>query len=140
MSADESIRAVLAKPRWAVVGASPDPDRPSHGVLGALIDHGYEVIPINPKADQVQGIECFDSLAEARERGAEFDVVDIFRRSEHAGAHVDEAIELGADAVWMQLGVIDADAAERATDAGLVAVMDHCPRVELSRLGIDGPG
>lgn len=139
MSEEGAIRAALAKRRWAVVGSSPDPDRASHGVIGTLIDRGYDVIPVNPKAEEVHGIVCVDSLEQARERSLEFDVVDIFRRSEDAGAHVDEAIELGAEAVWMQLGVIDGEAASRATEAGLVAVMDHCPRVELPRLGIEGP-
>lgn len=139
MSDEDAIRAALSKPRWAVVGASPNPARASHGVTRTLIDRGYEVIPVNPNADEVHGLECLDSLSVAHERGLDFDVVDIFRRSEDAGTHVDEAIEYGAEAVWMQLGVIDEAAASRATDAGLVTVMDHCPKIELSRFGIEGP-
>lgn len=117
---------------WAVVGASPSPDRPSHGVMRRLMDEGYTVIPVNPNIDEVHGQQAYPDLA-AIPDDVEIDVVDIFRRSELAGDHVDEAIERGADAVWMQLGVIDEDAAERAREAGLDVVMDRCPAIELGR-------
>lgn len=117
---------------WAVVGASPRPGRASNGVMRTLMDQGYEVIPVNPNCDEVHGLEAYPDLASIPD-DVDIDVVDIFRRSEFAGEHVDEAIERGADAVWMQLGVIDEDAADRARDAGLDVVMDRCPAIELRR-------
>jgi predicted CoA-binding protein len=119
---------------WAVVGCSPDPGRPSHGVARFLQRHGYRVIPVNPAAPgEILGERCYPSLGEIpAEEGVE--VVDIFRRSSHAGAHVDEAIAIGAPAVWMQLGVRDERAAERARAAGLLVVMDRCPAIELPRV------
>lgn len=120
---------------FAVIGASPSPDRPSHGVMKVLQRHGYTVIPVNPKAGQVLGLPCYPDLASVP---APVDVVDIFRRSEAAGAHVDEAITIGAKAVWMQLGVFDASAAQRAQDAGLEVVMDRCPAIELGRRAGEG--
>jgi predicted CoA-binding protein len=128
----DDVDAILALRTWAVVGCSPDPGRPSHGVARFLIDRGYEVIPVNPGVDQVLGRRCYPSL---RDVPQPVDVVDVFRRSEHAGAHVDEAIALGARAVWLQLGVIDEAAAERAEAAGLLVVMDRCPAIELPRRG-----
>ncbi len=119
---------------FAVVGASPHPGRPSNGVVGVLLEHGYRVIPVNPNADEVRGMRCYPELASIPSE-VEVDVVDIFRRSEEAGHHVDEAITVGAKAVWMQLGVIDEAAAQRARDAGLDVVMDRCPAIELNRRG-----
>lgn len=118
---------------FAVVGASPRAYRPSHGVMQTLVGHGYEVVPVNPTCDEVLGRVCYPDLASVPP-SAGVEVVDIFRRSEFAGAHVDEAIEIGARAVWMQLGVIDHDAAQRARDAGLAVVMDRCPAIELRRM------
>jgi predicted CoA-binding protein len=117
---------------FAVVGASPRSYRPSHGVMRTLQAHGYTTVPVNPRCDEVLGQRSWPDLAAVPSRlGVE--VVDIFRRSELAGAHVDEAIEVGARAVWLQLGVIDAAAAERARAAGLAVVMDRCPAIELRR-------
>ena len=118
---------------WAVVGCSPSPGRDSHDVARFLQEHGKRVIPVNPNAcpGQILGEQCHPSLAEVDEP---IEVVDIFRRSELAGAHVDEAIAIGAKAVWMQLGVIDEDAAARARDAGLIVVMDRCPKIEWPRV------
>lgn len=115
---------------FAVVGASPNPERPSHGVMGVLERHGYTVVPVNPRADEVRGRPAYPDLASVPEP---IDVVDIFRRPEAAGAHVDEAIAAGAKAVWMQLGVVDEAAAQRARAAGLDVVMDRCPAIELAR-------
>lgn len=124
---------VLERSRtFAVVGASPKPDRPSHGVMRVLLQHGYEVIPVRPDADEVLGLRTYPSIAEIPPE-IEIDVVDVFRRSEHAGVHVDEAIARGAGAVWLQLGVIDHAAADRARRAGLDVVMDRCPAIELRR-------
>lgn len=131
---DPTIETVLTSTRtWAVVGCSPDPWRDSHGVAAALQQWGYRVIPVNPAVDEVLGERCYPSLADIpAEAGVE--VVDVFRRSDQAGRHVDEAIEIGAKAVWLQLGVIDEAACERARAAGLLVVMDRCPKIEYPRL------
>jgi predicted CoA-binding protein len=130
----DDIRAILTGTRvWAVVGCSPDPGRDSHRIAAMLQRRGYRVIPVNPMASQVLGERCYPSLRAVPEA---VEVVDVFRRSSAAGAHVDEAIEIGARAVWMQLGVIDGAAAERGRSAGLRVVMDHCPAIELPRLGL----
>lgn len=106
-----------------------------------LQSRGYRVIPVNPTCgDELLGVRCYPSLEEAAAAEGRIDVVDIFRRSSEAGAHVDEAIAIGASAVWMQLGVVDEAAAERARAAGLDVVMDRCPAIEMPRLGIRGPG
>ncbi len=120
---------------WAVVGLSPDPDRPSHGVAARLQSWGYTVVPVNPHCSEVLGERAYPDLASVPPDPA-VEVVDIFRRSEHAGGHVDEAIAIGARAVWMQLGVIDEEAAERARAAGLDVVMDRCPAIEGRRIGL----
>lgn len=122
---------------WAVVGASPDPERPSHGVTRSLISFGYEVIPIYPRETTIHGLATVPDLrtaAASRPAGSPIEVVDIFRASHRAGEHVDEAIEIGARAVWMQLGVRDEAAAERATKAGLLIVMDRCPAIDYPAL------
>jgi uncharacterized protein len=129
---DEDVEAILTGTRtWAVVGCSPDPGRDSHRIAALLQRRGYRVIPVNPEVDAVLGERCYARLDEIDEP---VEVVDIFRRSDAAGAHVDEAIAIGARAVWMQLGVIDHAAAERARAAGLRVVMNRCPAIELPRL------
>ena len=132
MNEPEVIRRLLEDTHvWAVVGLSPDPSRDSHQVASMLKSRGYRVIPVNPACDEVLGERSYASLAEIPEP---VEVVDVFRRSDAAGAHVDEAIAIGASAVWMQLGVVDQAAAERAEAAGLDVVMDRCPAIELPRL------
>ena len=136
ITTDEDIRALLEQVRTiALVGASDRPDRPSYEVMETLQHHGYRVIPVNPQitGEHVHGEFVFRDLAQL---GDPIDMVDIFRRSEAAGAIVDEAIAIGAKAIWMQLGVSDAAAAARAEAAGLTVVMDRCPAIELKRLGI----
>ena len=132
----ETIRRLLTDTStWAVVGCSPDPRRDSHRIAALLQAHGMTVIPINPAAagSEVLGAQVYASVSDIP-AGQTVDVVDIFRRSDLAGAHVDEAVEIGAGAVWMQLGVIDEAAARRAAEAGLDVVMDRCPAIELPRL------
>jgi uncharacterized protein len=118
---------------WAVVGASPDPTRASHGVTRSLMRFGYEVIPIYPRETTIHGLATVPDVRKAaalRPVDSPIEVVDIFRASHRAGAHVAEAIETGARAVWLQLGVWDEPAAERAAAAGLLVVMDRCPAID----------
>ncbi len=120
----ETIQKILDEcPTIAVVGLSSDPSRPSNGVAGYMKRAGYKVIAVNPNETEVFGDKAYPSLAEVSEN---IDLVDIFRRSEEAGRAVDEAIAIGAKGVWMQEGVIDHAAAERARAAGLLVVMDRC--------------
>ena len=129
---EDDIRWALTETRtWAVVGCSPDPSRDSHRIAALLQKRGFRVIPVNPACDEVLGERAYASLADVEEP---VDVVDVFRRSSAAGAHVDEAIEIGAQGVWLQLGVIDEDACARARAAGLRVVMDRCPAIELPKL------
>jgi predicted CoA-binding protein len=132
---DAAIRDLLLRTRRiAVVGASDRPDRPSHGVFGFLLARGYDAVPVNPvlAGRTIHGRPVLASLDAA----APLDMVDVFRRSAEAGAVVDAAIRLGARAVWLQLGVVDEDAASRARAAGLAIVMDRCPVIEWRRLGL----
>lgn len=133
---DDDIRELLSNARTiAMVGASDRPNRPSHGVMKILQDHGYRVFPVNPQisGQHVHGEFVWTELAQI---GVPIDIVDVFRRSEAAGNAVDQAIFVGAKAVWMQIGVIDEQAAARAEAAGLKVVMDRCPAIELRRLGV----
>lgn len=132
---DCDLRDILTTVRTiAVVGWSPRADRPSHRVAAFLAARGYRVIPVNPgQAGQTAlGETVRATLAEA----GPVDMVDIFRRSQEAGAVVDDAIAAGAGVVWMQLGVADDAAAARARAAGLRVVMDRCPAIEIPRLGL----
>ena len=121
----------------ALVGASDRPDRPSYGVMKFLIDQGYRVIPVNPTitGEHVHGEYVWRELAQI---GEPIDMVDIFRRSSEVGPIVEEAIAIGARSVWMQLGVVNEEAAARAEAAGLKVVMDRCPKIEILKHGI-GP-
>ncbi|MCI0390004.1 MAG: CoA-binding protein [Acidobacteria bacterium] len=114
----------------AVVGLSSNPIRPSYGVARYMQQSGYRIIPVNPNETEALGEKAYANLADVPQK---FDLVDIFRRSEEAGGHVDEAIRLGARAVWLQERVIDEDAAQRALEAGLMVVMDRCILKEHSR-------
>jgi len=133
---DAAIKALLESARTiALVGASDRPGRPSYGVMARLQQHGYRVIPVNPQitGEHVHGEFVFRDL---HQLGDPIDIVDIFRRPEAAGEAVDEAIAIGAKAVWLQLGVINEAAAARAEAAGLQVVMDRCPAIEIPRLGV----
>ena len=120
----QAIKRILEECRTiAVVGLSSNPMRASNGVAGYMKRQGYRVIPVNPNEQEVFGEKAYASLADVPEQ---IDLVDVFRRSSEAGAAVDEAIRVGAKAVWLQEGVIDHAAAGRALDAGLLVVMDRC--------------
>jgi len=136
LTSDQDIRDLLTSARTiAVVGASDRPSRPSYGVMRVLQDHGYRVLPVNPQitGEHVLGEFVWRDLSQI---GLPIDIVDIFRRPEAAGDAVDQAIFVGAKAVWMQLGVINEEAAARAEAAGLKVVMDRCPAIEIRRLGL----
>jgi predicted CoA-binding protein len=130
---EDTARQVLREFKtWAVVGASDDPWRSSRHVMEQLVEHGYEVVPVNPKYDTVLGRRCYPSLGDVP---VAVDVVDLFRRSEEADPHVDEAIAIGAKVLWTQLGVLPSDEAlARARDAGLTLVVNRCPAQDLSRI------
>ena len=130
----DTIRQILTNTKTiAMVGASPKSHRASNQVMHFLLAKGYNVIPVNPLrvGEQIHGREVVSSLAEIKEP---IDMVDIFRNSADAGDAVDEAIAVNAKAVWMQLGVINEPAAEKAEAAGLQVVMDRCPAIEIPRL------
>jgi uncharacterized protein len=136
LTRDQDIYDLLAETRTiAMVGASDRPDRASHRVMAFLQSRGYRVLPVNPQitGEHVHGEYVWRELAQI---GEPIDMVDIFRRSDAAGAAVDQAILAGAKSVWMQLGVIDGAAALRAEAAGLKVVMDRCPAIEIPRLRV----
>ena len=124
---------ILAEARTiAMVGASPSPDRPSHGVMRYLLEQGYRVIPVRPAdCDEVLGVPCVRTLAEIEEP---IDLVDVFRRPEHTPQHAREAVEAGAGALWLQLGIVSAEARRIAEEAGLDYVEDECTAIVHRRL------
>jgi len=126
------IDQLLALKTWAIVGLSNNPDRAAFGVAKLLMEKGHTIIPIHPKAEQVHGQIGYAKLSQVP---VKIDVVDIFVNSELAGAVVNEAIEVGAQGVWLQLDVIDEGAIARAKDAGLLAVMNRCPAIEYKKRG-----
>jgi predicted CoA-binding protein len=136
LTTDAEIRDLLAQTRTvAMIGASDRPDRPSWDVMRFLQSWGYRVIPVNPQitGEHVHGEYVWRELAQI---GEPIDMVDIFRRPQAAGEAVDEAIAAGAKSVWLQMGVINHEAAARAEAAGLKVVMDRCPKIDLPRLGV----
>ncbi|SIN63534.1 hypothetical protein SAMN02745824_1251 [Parasphingorhabdus marina DSM 22363] len=136
LESDEEIAALLTKvQRIALVGASAKPERASNRIMKFLLEQGYEVIPVNPglAGQLLHGVPVVESL-DAIE--GPIDMVDVFRNSKNAGPVVDDAIAIGAGSVWLQLGVINRPAVERAEAAGLQAVMDKCPKIEIPRLGL----
>ena len=130
MNTTETISQILELKNWAVVGLSNNPDRPAYGVAKLLQDKGHQIFPVHPKAETVHGEIGYSSLSEIP---VQVDVVDCFVNSNLVGDVVDQAIAIGAKAVWLQLGVIDQAAAERAHEAGLLTVMDRCPAIEYRR-------
>ena len=136
LTTDDDIRDLLASTRTiAMIGASDRPDRPSWGVMRFLQEWGYRVIPVNPQitGEHIHGEYVWRELSQI---GEPIDRVDIFRRPQAAGEAVDEAIAAGARSVWLQMGVINHEAAARAEAAGLKVVMDRCPKVDLPRLRV----
>jgi len=136
LSRDEDIADLLTNARTiAVVGASDRPNRPSYGVMKFLQDWGYRVIPVNPQitGEHILGEFVWRELAQI---GVPIDIVDVFRRPDAAAEAVQQAIFVGAKAVWMQIGVINEEAAAKAEAAGLKVVMDRCPKIEIPRLGL----
>lgn len=124
LNSPETIRRIFDECRTiAVVGLSSNPSRASHSVSGYMRRHGYRVIPVNPNETAVFGEQAYPDLFAVPEK---IELVDVFRRSDEAGKAVDQAIAVGAKAVWLQEGVIDRAAAQRALDAGLLVVMDRC--------------
>ncbi|WP_353217417.1 CoA-binding protein [Sandarakinorhabdus sp.] len=136
LTADADIAQLLAATSTiALVGASDRPDRAAYGVMGMLIAQGYHVIPVNP-ALAGQSIHGQTVVAALADIAGPIEMVDVFRRSEFVSGVVDDAIAVGAKSVWTQLGVIDHAAAARAEAAGLLVVMDRCPKIEIRRLGL----
>ena len=126
-------RLLSDKGRWAVVGLSSNTGRTAYRIAEYVQNLGHEIVPVHPKAESVHGQQGYASLADVP---GQIDVVDVFVNSELAGGVVDEAIAAGAKAVWLQQGVVDEAAAQRATDAGLDVVMDTCPAIEAPRFGL----
>jgi len=131
---DDGIEVILRETRRiAVVGASSKPSRPSFGVFRYLVHQGYDCVPINPMERDVLGIPAFRTLTEAVAATGPFDMVDVFRRSELCVAHAQEAVATGARCLWLQLGVVNWEAARIAHEAGLLVVMDRCTAIEHRR-------
>ena len=136
LTSEAEIAHLLSRVRFiALVGVSDRPGRPSHGVMRFLQTHGYRVFPVNPQlaGQEIHGERVYGALSEIEEP---IDMVDIFRRPQAAGEAVDEAIAIGAKSIWMQLGVINHEAAARAEAAGLDVVMDRCPAIDIPRLNV----
>ena len=133
---DAGIEAVLRSTRRiAVIGASSDESRPSFSVFRYLVNQGFECVPVNPNERSVYGVPAFRTLAEAVAATGPFDLVDVFRRAELCVPHAREAVDAGARCLWLQLGVVNWEAARIAHDAGLSVVMDRCTAIEWRRLG-----
>jgi uncharacterized protein len=128
-----TVRRVLAECQtWAVVGLSEDPFRPAHDVARFLQSRGKRIVPVHPDAATALGEQAYPTLADVP---FPVDCVDVFRRSDEAGRHADEAVDVGAKAVWFQFGVVDEAAYERTRSAGLDMLMDRCPKVDWARYG-----
>ncbi len=126
------LRRILGEyKRVAVVGLSADWSRPSNFAAKYLLDHGFEVIPVNPKYDEILGQKCYPDLGSIP---TPVDVVDLFQKADRVMPFVEDAIEIGAKVLWMQLGIVNREAAELARNAGLEVVMDRCMKIEYARL------
>ena len=132
---DDGIRTLLrSRPRIAVVGASSHPIRPSHGVMQSLRRAGYDVVPVNPRETEIEGLPCYPTVIAAVEATGPVDIVDVFRRPDLCAEHAREAVQVGARCLWLQLGIANAEAARIAHAAGLSVVMDRCTIIEHRRL------
>jgi predicted CoA-binding protein len=128
------IQALLAsRPRIAIIGASPNAARPSHGVLVDLQALGYDVVPVNPVADEVAGLRCYPTLRDAVDATGPVGIVDVFRLPPACPEHAREAVEVGAGCLWLQLGIASREAGRIAHDGGLQVVMNRCLAVEAAR-------
>ena len=127
-------RLLATARRIAVVGASDNPFRPSNGVMRQLMDGGYEIVPVNPNVETVLGTRSYATLEEAAQAVGPIDIVDVFRRPEHAPDIARSAVAIDAKALWLQLGVVNWEAARISHDAGLAVVMDRCTAIEHRRL------
>lgn len=131
---DDALRALLSSSSTiAIVGASGNPDRPSHGIMRLLQQAGYRVIPVNPKEPEILGEKAYASLADIP---VPVDIVDVFRKAEDTPPLADDAVRIGARAFWLQSGIEHADAAARAAAGGLVVVMNACIGATVHRLGV----
>lgn len=139
LTGDEPARLLARVKRIAMVGASANPARPSHGVMRQLLGWGYEVVPINPNGSEILGQRVYATLEEATEATGRFDIVDVFRRPEHTPGIARSAVATGAGALWLQLGVVNWEAARIAHDAGLLVVMDRCTAIEQRRIALLKP-
>ena len=127
-----TLRRILCEnKRVAIVGLSDNWSRPSNFVGKYLLEHGFEVIPVNPKYDEILGQKCY---ADLKDIPTPVDIVDLFQRADRVMPFVDDAIKIGARVVWMQLGIVNQEAAQKARDAGLEVVMDRCVKIEYARL------
>ena len=134
LDGDDPARLLARSRRIAMVGASANPMRPSHGVMEYLLRQGYEVVPINPTVESVLGQHSYATLEEAAAAAGAFDVVDVFRQPQHTPNIARSAVATGAKALWLQLGVVNWEAAQIARDGGLDVVMDRCTAIEHRRL------
>ena len=136
---DGAIRDLLRSgPRIAIVGASANPGRPSHGVMQSLVRAGYDVVPVNPRETEIDGMPCFPTVIDAVAATGPVDIVDVFRRPDQCVEHAREAVAVGARCLWLQLGIANAEAARTAHEGGLSVVMDRCTIVEHRRLAATG--
>jgi hypothetical protein len=132
---DAGVRELLrARPRIAVIGASADPGRPVFGVMRTLRRAGYDVVPVSPGVEEIEGLRCYPTLVDAVRETGRVDIVDVFRRPEACAVHAREAVEVGARCLWLQLGIANAEAGRIANEAGLSVVMDRCIAIEHRRL------
>jgi hypothetical protein len=137
---DAGIGTLLASTRRiAVIGASDDPGRPSHDVFRHLVASGFDCVPVNPNVTSVAGVPTYPDLPAAVAATGPVDIVDVFRRADRCAPHAREAVAVGARCLWLQLGIVDWEAAAIAHDAGLSVVMDRCLSVEWRRLGRPNP-
>jgi predicted CoA-binding protein len=136
LTGDEPAQLLRRSRRIAMIGASPNPMRPSHGVMRYLLDEGYVVVPVNPNCDEVLGERAYPTLEDASHATGPFDLVDVFRRPEHVPEIARSAVATGSGALWLQLGVVSWEGARIAHEAGLPVVMDRCTAIEHRRIRV----